>query len=376
MPFMFQTLTLTVISAVLPIFFIMGAAIYIILRVRDARGSLQDPQLGVKFALHLLITIAAIIAINGTATIFGDLLSMAADEQPFGYPAGQGMGFGRTSTAQSTEFPSEIARMGFGMLVAGIVMAGAEVWLLYTRTNERKWPMTRRIFAGSRLLIHGLVVTALLTLSFMVAFSSVESASMFTQSLMFTALGHLAVWTAALAIDFTLLQIFTKQANIPGEDSQCLQCGTDLRGAVMQGSTECPTCEASVPLSVKRRVTSMTTGQLQPQTGQPTSPVNPQVDVAPQLQPVQQQLAQQPVQQQQGPKQQPAVAAPQIQTTPQTQPHQQPATPQQKPVAQSKPAQQPQIQPPQQPQVRATPQQNPQTRRPPQNPPNQPPSGT
>lgn len=259
MPYMMQSfVSFAMLIGFVYIFFIavLGVVIYCILRFRDARGSLHDPQLGLKCAIHLLLTVAALSAVNGAGMILGDLMSRIVSDESMSFDP-----YSRRSAFNPglSGFPSATMRIGFGMMLAGIVLALAEIWFLYSRTNDAKWPVARRMFTGVRVLVYGLTVTGLFIGAFSVAFVDfgVGRDETFKQQFLFTAMGNLAIWTSALALEMTLLLMFVKQGNTPGENYRCLDCGTDLRGKVTQTNFKCPQCGAQAPPTVRRQISSM-----------------------------------------------------------------------------------------------------------------------
>jgi hypothetical protein len=110
------------------------AVAYIVLRLRDARHSTHDPQLGLKVGLQYFFSVSWLLALTGAAMLVGNLLQ---DQKEQWNPVQ------RTSTA---------------LIAVGSAFAVLHGLMLWYGTNNRPWPAAARFFTGWRLAIHGFVV--------------------------------------------------------------------------------------------------------------------------------------------------------------------------------------------------------------------------
>lgn len=119
-------------------------AIYPLARWKTHRAQVDDPQLGLKVALHYFGLLAFQLVLLAAAMILYTLFSKMTQK-------------------------GEVYRVGFGFLIpAGGVLA-AHIALL-RRTNQHEHPTVRRLFLGYNLLITGLLGFAALLFAFQVFF--------------------------------------------------------------------------------------------------------------------------------------------------------------------------------------------------------------
>lgn len=109
--------------------------LYVIARWRNNRAAVPDPQLGLKFALHLFRFHGyQLLLLGGMMLLFTVLLK----KEEYGPTRG------------------DIVRPAFAFLVAGGIVFGVHQ-LLLTKTNQAQHPLVGRLFAGLNLIVTGLV---------------------------------------------------------------------------------------------------------------------------------------------------------------------------------------------------------------------------
>lgn len=219
---------------------------YIVLRSRDGRQEVQDPQLGLKTALHLIGSIGIVIGITGFTFVVTEILM-------------------RDSTSSTTWF-TPLIRAGLGMILSGLIITAGNWWFLLMRTNDRQWPAVRRTFVGSRLVIHGIVICITLTGTLVALFlddAPEEIAKVFG--------GSLLVWFASWAVHFALMIRYTRQSPSPSHAGLCEHCGYDLRGSITHTSRNCPECGNSIGAAMRTVILRQREDML----GAPTPGSNP-----------------------------------------------------------------------------------------------------
>jgi hypothetical protein len=195
-------LTLSVLVLLLPL--LIGLAIpYAVLHFRDSRGVERDPQLGLKTALYFFYSVSVLLFLSGLSVVAVDTLS---DLQLFGAP---GMGrFGRNS---ANSF-SPAKRFGAGLMFSGFTFGLVQFVLIHMSTNNRRWPLVRRVFGGWRLAVTGMVVLTMFTLLVVMLFQDNVRPEAIQD---FFAI--LLVWTPAWLIDLVLLRTRSQQYPIEEE---------------------------------------------------------------------------------------------------------------------------------------------------------------
>lgn len=124
------------------------AILYIIARWRNHRLAEPDPQLGLKFALHLFRLHGFQLLLLGGFFLVYSILHK-----------GGGRG--------------DIVRPGFGFLVVGGLVFGVHS-LVLTKTNQDSFPVVGRLFAGLNLIISGVVGFVALIVAFQMLFQKGE----------------------------------------------------------------------------------------------------------------------------------------------------------------------------------------------------------
>jgi hypothetical protein len=112
---------------------------YVVLRLRDGRNELHDPQIGLKVVLHFFFSVGWLLGLTGLSVIIADILR------------------------SEIQFLSEAQRNGAAFLLSGLAFAILHYLLLRYGSNNGKWPATGRLYTGWRLAIHGIVVLAAIT---------------------------------------------------------------------------------------------------------------------------------------------------------------------------------------------------------------------
>src|SRR5262249_10190199 len=118
--------------------------LYPIARWRAQREPVVDPQIGLKFALHLFALIAFQLALFALAMIIYTLFSRG-------------------------ESKSDMYRAGFGFLLPAAGVLAMHLAAL-KRTNQHEFPGVRRLFLGYNLVITGLLGFGMLLFAFQVFF--------------------------------------------------------------------------------------------------------------------------------------------------------------------------------------------------------------
>jgi hypothetical protein len=118
--------------------------LYIVARWRNNRAAVPDPQLGLKFALHLFRFHGFQLLLAGAFMLVYTILHK-----------GGGRG--------------DIVRPALGLLVVGGLVFGSHT-LLLTKTNQDSFTLMGRLFGGLNLIISGLVGFIALVIAFQMLF--------------------------------------------------------------------------------------------------------------------------------------------------------------------------------------------------------------
>jgi hypothetical protein len=194
----------------LPVLLLALAIPYAVLRLRD-RAEQPDPYLGLKAALYYFFSVAVLLALSGATCIAVDYLveNKLAAPAPFAQPGVAAVPRPAMGKPPPAEFPNAAQRTGGALIVAGVAFALLHWFMLKVMTNDRSGLATRRLFAGWRLAIHGLVVmfaaTALLVLLLQKDFST-------DMDTMHTLGGVLLVWVPSWVIHLALVRHYSLSA--------------------------------------------------------------------------------------------------------------------------------------------------------------------
>ncbi len=192
----------TFVLIVLVPFLCLGLAIpYAILRLRENREDRADPQVGLKVALYYFFSVGIILFLLGMTVIVVDLM-LEEDRQARGamarvVPAGQGL--------------NQTQRIGLGLIVAGLVVALLHLALVKSMTNDRNSLTARRIFAGWRFAIHGIVIVVAFTVLTAVLFQR----DFGDRSLRKSMFGILLIWVPSWVLHLILLGVYSRQLYEP-----------------------------------------------------------------------------------------------------------------------------------------------------------------
>lgn len=202
---LFRSLTLSLLATfagVLFPFLLLALAIpYAVLKLRRQRDEENDPQVGLKAALHYFFSVSVILFLSGFNIL---AVEWVREKKPPPAPV-VGRQPKRPLAASITgENPTQ--RLGTALTFSGLTFGLAHLALIVLATNDRRWPAARRLFTGWRLAIHGLVILFVFTGLMITLF--VEDLEMETLK---SYLATLAVWMPAWAVDFTLLRLHSRQ---------------------------------------------------------------------------------------------------------------------------------------------------------------------
>jgi hypothetical protein len=213
MPFLSGILLVTVfLQFVLlgaPALFLALAIPYAILRLRDTKNDKQDSQLGIKAALYFFFSVGILLFVSGLTTIVVDLLleSKALDLQPRDRFAPPGL----PPAPVPNPGLSDGQRTGLALMVAGVVIALLHLGLVKAMTNDSRSLATRRIFAGSRFAIHGIVIVMAFTSLLIVLFQKDFGPKDLRKALF----GVLLVWIPSWALHLVLVAYYSRQLYEP-----------------------------------------------------------------------------------------------------------------------------------------------------------------
>jgi hypothetical protein len=141
----FTAITLAILLA--PVF-------YVIVRWRTNRDHVQDPQVGIKFALYYVGLFAFQLALFGLMLLFFTMFC-SKESAILGFMGGE---------------KGPAYRASLGMMVPGAIILGAHVALL-RKTNDDQYVNVRRTFGGFNLLFTGLVAFLGLIVGFQALFA-------------------------------------------------------------------------------------------------------------------------------------------------------------------------------------------------------------
>jgi hypothetical protein len=201
------------------IFLAVGALVpvalaYVALRVRDARGTEPDPELGAKTAFHLINSIGILMALTGLTISMLDLMSGTIAPAPRGmqqqvFPPrgqpGQAQKEGGFNNAQRTA----AALTGVGALFALVF------WGVLLGTNDRRRRSVQRVFIGGRMALC-LLITMLAVAGLAVALLQKDPDHEATESL----LAILIVWFAAAVFHLIFFRAATREPRTKRDDEE------------------------------------------------------------------------------------------------------------------------------------------------------------
>jgi len=196
---LFSGLAISSLFALLPL--LLGLAIpYAVLHYRDSRSVERDPQLGLKTALYFFYSVSVLIFLSGLTILAVDALR---ELQLFGTGGGGGGVFGRPRGGFTP-----LQRSGSAFMFAGFSFGLVQFVLIHMATNNRKWPLVRRVFGGWRMAVAGMVVLTMFTVLVQMLFQENVQADAI-QDLF----AILFVWTPAWLVDLILLRTRSQQSH-------------------------------------------------------------------------------------------------------------------------------------------------------------------
>jgi hypothetical protein len=193
--FALLSMLLVYVALLLPVLLLALAIPYAVLRLRAQKNEEQDPQLGLRTALHFFFSLSVLLVLNGLTIIAVDFVRDRNPPVPRpGFPQRQ------QNFALQDEY-TDAKRAGVGLILGGVVFGIIHLVLLTTVTRDRRWPEARRLFNGWRLAIHGLVILAVFTW-LMIALQQRVVPMETVRSL----LAALLIWVPAWTVDLVLLR--------------------------------------------------------------------------------------------------------------------------------------------------------------------------
>jgi hypothetical protein len=184
---------------------LLGLAIpYAVLRLRDSRNPVQDPQLGLKCALYFTHSIGVLLLLTGLTVLVIDFLQELS-HQPFRGPGGQGPIF------------SPVQRTAAALVVSGLVVSFFHLVVIVGFTNNRKWPETRHVFVGWRLAIHSLVMVTAFTALVITLFHQAPDSDT-----LINVMGTMGVWFPSWLIHLILLHTYRGMGSKPPDEGRPL----------------------------------------------------------------------------------------------------------------------------------------------------------
>jgi hypothetical protein len=197
-----SSFAITALVVVLPL--LLGLAIpYAILHYRDSRAAERDPQIGLKAALYFFLSVSVFIFLLGASIVAVDTV----DEMQLLGPV-RGGGLGRPMGGFSP-----MKRSGAAFMFTGFTFGLVQFVLIHMTTNNRRFPLVRRIFGGWRLAVEGMVVLTWFTILVQTLFQQNMPVDEVQD-----AFAVLFVWSPAWLVDLILLR--TRSQQHPLEDEE------------------------------------------------------------------------------------------------------------------------------------------------------------
>jgi hypothetical protein len=135
---------------------------YAVLALRDSRSVVRDPQVGWKAVLFFTFSLAILMALFAVTLLVLDFLtnSPSTSRTPATAPAGFPPSPRRSP---SPLLLSGQQRTAFAILTSAVLVGLVHLFLILFGSNSRRFPAARRVFVGSRLAVHSLVVLGAFT---------------------------------------------------------------------------------------------------------------------------------------------------------------------------------------------------------------------
>jgi hypothetical protein len=138
--------------ALMPFLLLSLAIPYAVLRLRSQEGTEADTQVGLKVFFYYFFSLGVLLVLAGATILAVDAVADKSQVLP------GGGAFGAPQRAVKGGDFNAAQRTGASLVVTGILAALFHWVLAKAATNDRSWPAARRLFAGWRLAIHGLVL--------------------------------------------------------------------------------------------------------------------------------------------------------------------------------------------------------------------------
>jgi hypothetical protein len=140
---------------------------YAVLALRDSRSVVRDPQVGWKAVLYFTFSLCILMALFAVTLLVFDFLTTTSStpRTPALTPATAGGPGFLPSPRRSPSPPllSEQQRTAFAILTSAVLVGLVHLFLILFGSNSRRFPAARRVFVGSRLAVHSLVVLGAFT---------------------------------------------------------------------------------------------------------------------------------------------------------------------------------------------------------------------
>jgi hypothetical protein len=187
------TLAVGYALALTPFLLLSLAIPYAVLRLRGQEGPEADTQVGLKVFFYYFFSLGVLLFLTGATVLAVDAVS-EKPQLPIGGP------FGPPQRGQRGDEFTSVQRTGASLVVTGILVALFHWVVVKAATNDRRWPAARRLFAGWRLAIHGLIL--LMTATALIHILFQEDTNIETLK---TLLAVGVVWSFAWVADLFLL---------------------------------------------------------------------------------------------------------------------------------------------------------------------------
>jgi hypothetical protein len=167
---------------------------YAILRMRDTRSEKPDPQVGLKSAMYFFFSLGIMLFLFGLTMLVVDLIARDRPELPPGMRRDEGL--------------NETQRVSLALMVAGLIFTLLHLGLVKAMTNDRN-PASRRMFAGWRSVIHGLVILVVVTVLLVIYFQK-DFGGEGTLRVRKQLWATLLVWTPSWILHLVLLWFYSR----------------------------------------------------------------------------------------------------------------------------------------------------------------------
>jgi heme/copper-type cytochrome/quinol oxidase subunit 2 len=190
------------------------ALAYVALRVRDARDTEPDSELGGKTAYHLINSIGILMALTGLTISMLDLMSGTIAPKPAGQQQQVFPPRPQPAQAQKEGGFNAAQRTAAALTGVGVVFA-LVFWGLLMGTNDRRRRSVQRVFVGGRMALC-LLITMLAAAGLAVNLVQKDPDHEVTESL----LAIFFVWFAAAVFHLLLFRASTREPRKKKRDEE------------------------------------------------------------------------------------------------------------------------------------------------------------